>query len=288
MNILPLVLSFILLLSMMTLTFFRTANHTDYLAHKETSYMKVKRSLQNTLEKEAFRPYQPKRDKNTNPSPKPRTHYSSSRLKDPPSENGKLNISSLFTSQKEPNLPLEKTLIKLILTLYQDKNFFTKEHYSQEEIAKALVKSIIEKGKKTKNLEALTDLYPEEPFFQELLYKMLKSTPPFGDYITLSGEERKPICFKNASIPVLKALFNEKILSSILQKEEENYFAHKKGSSILAVEELKEILGHSSLAGQMETILSLIQFDSPKNSKETFCQSDPKADITISYTIKTK
>jgi hypothetical protein len=290
MNILPAVLAFILLITMMSLTFFQSASHADYLAYKQTGYMKVKRDLQSALENEAYNPHRPKaisKDSKNGSRTKARNHYRSERLKPPLNENNKLNISPLFTVAKEPNLLLEKTLKKLILILYHEKKFFAKEGYTQEELAVNLVKSLIEKGRGKETLEALTDLYPKDPFLQNLFYKMLKSATPLSDYITLiEKKERKPVCFKYAPTDLLTALFNEKITEAILKKEEENYFAHEKGSPILQAHELKEILSRSSFAGQIETLIPLIEFGSPKNSKKTLRRSDVKTGITLSYTIK--
>jgi hypothetical protein len=280
MNALPITILFIMLLSMISLTFFQSVHHTDYLAHKHKSYMQVRRDLYSKLEREAFKPHMPSnKPGEQKQNPTPRTHYTSSRMSEDIKESSKLNISPLFLVGKEPNLPLQKTFTHLLTILYGKKAFFPQEGIE------LLVKSLIAQGKK-KGPKEFTDLYPEDPALKEIFYKMLKSQTPLGDYVTLSEkEDRKPVYFISASIPLLKALFGEKITQEILAKEEENYFAQTTGSPILKEPELKELLSRSVLTNDP---LSLIQFHNPTKEKTTLRQENKKANIALSYTLQEK
>lgn len=283
MNILPLVLSFIMILGMISMSLFQGAHHTDYLAYQQIKYQKVQRALQNKLEKKALSAHLPPEKPNKGEAKK-RTHYISPRLNKEAKESSKLHIASLFTQKKEPNLPLEKILSRLILILYGEKAFFFHPKYSKEELSTIIVKKIIQKGKQEEAPTHFSDLYPEDSEIKNIFYKMLKSKTAFGDYVSLEPSvQRKPICINAASIPLLQAAFGQKITTEILQKEEEKYFSEDSGSSILKADDFKEILTKTSSS---ESLDLLVQYHSPRKEKTTIRQIDPQSDLVLSLSIK--
>jgi len=241
--------------------------------------MQAKRALMNKLEQERLKPHLKNSSKDPSGEKKERTVYVSSRANGEILESSKLNITSLFDHQKEPDLKLKNLLENFLVTLYKDKGFF------DEEEVQLLVDSLIEKGKSEKP-KALTDLYPKDDHLKEVYYKMLKSNISLEDYITISQKsERKPVCFKNASIPLLQALFGKDLTDSILELEETNYFTKDDEQAILKEPELKDLLNHAHFD---ENVFDLLQFKYPAKEKKTIKEENKKARIFLNYKINNK
>lgn len=171
-------------------------------------------------------------------------------------ENSKLNIASLF---KKKDALLEKTLLDLIESLYQDTPLLRGGKGANSQSA-LIVKELVKAGKEMRFEDlTLNRIRLEDPDLQDIWHKMLKGTrsynldkkegiPRLSDYVIICKDlSRLPICSKKASIPVLNAFFGTEFTQSILHAEQEKFYAEPDKKSPLTEEEIKELIKKAGL-----------------------------------------
>lgn len=297
MNIIPFVLSFLVVLSMISMSFFRSAAHSHLLAHEFQRHMVVKRNLLNDLDQAAYKKrLPPQKGQKQSKTETKKKEYISPRKESDLSENAKFNLLTLVNKPKGEDRFLKSGFKRFIVETYSEKAFFAGTHSSPGEIADQLIDHMIKKAQSL--LEAdedieLTDLFPSREPLKSIYYHMLRGTgkydiqkgsgsPPLGDYVFLSKEEkRKALCLKKAALPLLRAFFSPSFVETLLQKEKEKYYSNAKGSSILTEDEFRNLLAMTKFAGNSTSILNDMQFYYSKAQKETHRRTDPSSGITV-------
>ena len=223
--------------------------------------------------------------KNLNPSQKPKSvDYLSKRDCFPPYENSKFYLAPLIKHEGELNLhPLYEYLAKFLRLLYQEK-LFAKKPGTEYRLIDAMVK----KARKQET-EVLADLYPEDPVFKQIFYKMLKGTnhytrkegiPPLGDFISLSKSEHA--AFLSFASPVLlEAFFGEEVALAVLAQEKKKW--EEEGKYIFfSKEDLQALLTKNpARASQFTTLESYFNHAKQPAPRNQIAGKDGKTKIRV-------
>ncbi len=290
MNILPLILTFIMVFTLSASLFMDEKRSTFAEGKNYISYMQTERRLKNRLEAKLFskeaapskKEPQEKEEKPKNLNP---IDYKSRRVGAHLSAMAKINIAPLFDtpSLKEYSLIYE-TAAKLIKNLYSTQTFY------KEKLEYQLLDILIAAGKEKKEAHSINELFLEVKELQPIFYKILKGTlhyntqtkegcPPLEDFILIDSQTKaKPIAFCFASIPLLEALFGSEITNEILAKEEGKWAKDHKHHTVTK-EELSTLL--QSLKQSPSELLELLNFSRKASPKKELTHTDPKTKICI-------
>lgn len=252
MNILPLVIFSLLILSFAASSFFRERQSTYWEERCYSGYMNAERKLRNQVSSALYAKIRKKEEpqaansKAAPPAPEQEGigSYVNRRERGHLTELSKLNITPLFLQNSSD---LREIAARMIRELYKDAPFFADAKIAKLEYV--LIDTLIETGRANKSSTHFKDLFPEDPVLRRIYYKMAKGThgsyPPLGEFLALDrNAERRPVNFSFASIPLLKALFGEAATKNILDEEHQKWL--KDGDQHrLAEEELTEILNTS-------------------------------------------
>ena len=155
-------------------------------------------------------------------------------------DSSKFNLWPLvFEPDSVASKILYKKAIKLIEILYGETDFYKTSAHPK--LATALVDAFL--GQKQGDF---IKLFPNDPELSKAFYKMLKGTntgyPRLGEYFKIEECKGKaPICFADASLPVLKSILGEKVTSAILEQEKKKWEVKPK-ERVLTKEELIKLV----------------------------------------------
>jgi hypothetical protein len=302
MNILPVVLSLIMILGMASYLFVQGRVATIWEERSFEGYIKAERKLRNEWEKMAFKEAPKKtKDKNSNQTKKedretsePSTEavYQSPREKKIPSDLSKLNIGPLL---KKPSPVfsnrLHEVAAKLIRELYAEQPCFKLSPIKHPEYF--LLDGIVEKGKQDDQLDTLVELFPSLSTIKTLFYTLLKGTntydlnapkgiPPLGDFFFVDRTvDVKPIYFPFASKPLLKALVGEKNTLAIFKKEKEKCEENHKHQPLTKSEFEEILLANSQERIDMLDLEDLINFSKSGYSSKLLTGEDTTTGICL-------
>lgn len=289
MNILPLVLSAILVLAIGSTALLREGMSTHLQEHCYNGFMKAERRARSQMVKRNYDKIK-KKENGVKKKPDEKKKMSDGTFisrKDRAyiTELSSLNISSLFTS-KSPIL--YEISAKLIRTLYCEAAFYKEANISKLEYL--ILDSMIAKAKANRKAIHLWELSPDEEHLQPIFYKMLKGThfsyPPLGDYITFDrNKERKAINFSFASVPLLTVLFGNDGAEAILDEEyklwEKDHRNHRLSRNLLS-KVLQEVPRKPFELAKIETYLD---FTTKSPVRKTLIGKDDKTQITVKKEI---
>lgn len=230
MNILPFVISLLLIIAITSNTLLKKKVSEDIVSHSISGYMKASRKAMNYSQEIAFDAIPEKQvDK------KPQEKHEKSNKKEVTNlryiniENAKVNIYPLVVNNKDTQIELYNLAAALIHTLYADQSFYTK-HF-EKTLINNILSSFETQLKKDKDIQ-ISNLVLQDPLLQKNYYKILKGTkffdhdkkigtPSLLDYIKYENINSK-IPIKDASYELLTTVFNEKIAKEIfiLQTQE--------------------------------------------------------------------
>jgi len=228
MNILPIVITIVLILGMFSLSQFQRnsslkQDRSTYIAYfrglretrnklEETAYLSERKSLM----KEKVKPT-PKKSKNENKERKAPLFFRDKKLG---WSEGRLNLSSLLEENK-----ISETLLTLaadyLTELYGHAEFFPSDPIP-------LLNLLISKLKKGTELVPLQEL----ELNNEALYKMLRGThtydlkkqvgyPPFNHFFTFEKRKGPPINFKYANEILLQVVLGKETTHALIKMEKE-------------------------------------------------------------------
>ncbi len=235
MNVLPLVLSFLFIFSIMVSSLLKS--HQDAFSSELSflSYHRTQRSVTNrviTREHASKRRNAAKKQTQAKKNANKATHkvYQSRRMFIPAYDTAKLNLTPLLSISSDPHLdPLYEIAASLLKTLYEQPLFKNKSR-TEYQLLDAMIKAAHESKKEN---PVITDLFPKDPELRTLFYKMVKGTnafditskqgiPPFGEFFRC-GDTLTAIHFSFASPPLLEAIFGKKIADHILAEERKGW-----------------------------------------------------------------
>ncbi|NGX55929.1 MAG: hypothetical protein K1060chlam5_00163 [Candidatus Anoxychlamydiales bacterium] len=229
MNILPLIISLILIFSFFTNVLFVKNKNSTLISISYSGYMKAKRDAMNNYQKELYNLVDGKTKKNINVNNnRILSNSENNKTRIPSPLNAKINITSLFIDNNQDLYNLLKNLIK---NLYQDQNFYKKN------LEVYLLNNLIDEAKlflkdeKNSIIDlSLAKLKLKDENLQNIFYKILKGTkfydsknnigfPSILDYIEIRSHKNVNVPIIDASFEVLSIIFNEKIANDILEKQ---------------------------------------------------------------------
>lgn len=232
MNILPLIFTFLIIFSCISLTFFRDVKSFFLIETTLDGYSRTERTLNNQIVKKAYR-----KIKGESLAPKPssqrkikQTTYTSRRTFFPPLDNSKFNLTPLIKHEGDLHLhPLYEKLAEFLRLLYQ-KTLFDREPKS-ENIEYRLLEGILKKARKDPDATKMIELVPDDPTLANIYYKMQRGTnqysrtegvPPLSYFLSVQ-KETAAAWLSFASPVLLEALFGSKITEQILQEEQKKW-----------------------------------------------------------------
>lgn len=307
MNVLPLVFAFMLIFSFLTLGFIRERMFSCISEKSIHSFHKTSRAVLNSIAKKHYKRIKttgspaisPKTSLSSTPLIKSRGKYSSRRMTLPPSTYNKFNLSPLLQLQTDPKThPLYQVYVRFLRILYEECLF---KECQEPHLEYQLLIAMIKKYQNTKEVNALSDLYPENPELKHIFYKMLKGTnqydvkemrgiPPFEDFFYLTNKETSStgnppvIFFSSASPLLLEALVEEKNTLKILEEEQKKW--ESSGSHAgLSQNELTSLLSHDRKSSALVIELGSYLNFSPVKMKRNYISG---IDKTSGLIIKKK
>lgn len=288
MNILFLVISFIFIFLFFSSTLLKQTIFFSSEQKSVCSYIDGKRKLANKLERYKYKTYDEKLVQN-----KPETStkkkdpmkdedkYISHRLMENLPSQGRWNLSPFLFSQKQ--IPLLKEALQVFLeSLYGHASFWREAKQNRPDFIESLLDAFSLKSLQKDEIEKVSDLFPEDPFLQQLFYKMLKGSypydlkskkgyPPIEDFFHIDKESSYTLCLPYASYQALTAFVGEASSEKILEIEKEKW-KKKGGYYSITKQELFSCTDVSSLSQQEMEIL--FQFAYKKNRLEKILQKE--------------
>lgn len=232
MNILPLVFTFLIILSCIAFTFLREVKSIFLVETSLEGFNRTERVVNNTIVKKAYRKIKGETTSKNNSQNKNNGTgaYVSQRSAFPPREESKFNLGVLIQHQGEPTLhPLYEPLAEFLRQLYKTRLFDRQPH--PEKIEYRLIGVLLKKAHDHSAAKTLVELCPDDPDLAKLFYKMLKGTnqysrdqgiPPLGDFICIA-QDKTAASLSFASPRLLEALFSPKIAGLILEEEQKKW-----------------------------------------------------------------
>ncbi len=238
MNILILTFSFLAILALSTASFWHIATSVRQETAAFCGFLSANREAENALQRKLYKKLPSPASAEAPPSQTMRTgktssKYSSHRVQAHPHQYARLELSALW--KEDSHLFVEKAFKRLLHELYGHTNWFAEAEAKGE--VDYLVDMMARFGKEEKEPFALHELFASLPQQQaELFYKMLKGThtysleknktgyPPLLEFVSFSFGSVKQTCrFSFASLPLLRALFDEETVRDILALEKKKW-----------------------------------------------------------------
>jgi hypothetical protein len=293
MNILPLILVALLIFSCLCTSFMKEIKGQFVIESSLEGFRKTERVVRNRFAKRSYARIKTEQTKSHSSLPKAASPFYSRRTPLPPAENSKLNLTPLLSCKTEPKRhPLYEIAASLIKELYQVPLFSRQK--APEGIEYTLLDAWIKQARNVKELESFSALYPEAADLKKLHYKVLKGTnqydpathvgiPPLSDFFSLEKEKSPAIHFTFASLPLLKALFQEDLAIEILKEEKKKW--EKTGTiSSLTKEELNALFINDTKCNTLLTSLEpYINYTSQITSRKAITGKDPRTGITVRH-----
>jgi hypothetical protein len=241
MNFLPFVFTFLLLLTMITSFLFSsvlgTARANKMILSEHIAYIKLI-AMQN---KSLFKPKKTitsKEHKENTPQP-PKADDPEPRSINEGLEKSKLNLFAMIHGNNPQMQQVsEKIALRLLEILYGSCSFYNKAE------AKNIVHQMI-----VQKIESFEEL---ELASEQMYYKMLKGTntgyPALGEVFRICKEEPKPIYFRYATKPLLRAAVGETLANKVFDAEIKQWMQNK-SKKVMLKKNFIELLKseHSSL-----------------------------------------
>lgn len=256
MNLLPFVISFLLILALGSAAFFGSLRGT--LLEKKTILAKHRGVLLLISEEakkkfKATKPATPQLfDEGKKKKEKKKGKFPDHRKSQQHFTDGKFNLWPLVASEgnSDSKLLYEKA-VNLIEILYQKTDFY--KAVQDPDLARKIVNGMCGKGATT-----FHELFPDDPTIGKIYYKMVQGTntgyPSLEDYFKIDPGNKK-IQFRYATAEVLEAILGEDLMHQVLQKEHSKW-ATDDLPYILKKDELKKLVESSNLfdVNQLEVV----------------------------------
>lgn len=294
MNFLPLVITFLLIFSALSISFYSNSQSDKTEGDAYIGSIRANRQLQNLLEEKRF---EEKSLIDTSLAEEeeeqglPIVYFRDERLGAP---KGRVNLHGLIKKNKQSEV-LYKLMSRYIRDVYGHMYLINEEKTPDFEVKvlKGIIKWQKAHHKKENVFSPLEAVEFEEPEIQEIYSKMLTGTntysvrnkkgyPPFTTLFSFEEGNEKPLNFHFANVALLHTLFDEKIAMTIEEQEldfQSNNPRKKKDFAL--TENALRALFRSNYQQIPESLLNLIDFSSyPKKPELLLFQTDEKSQIT--------
>ena len=315
MNIIPIVLSFILVLAYSSLTLIKERRATHIEQKSYSGHMAALREARNEQELDHLRGWttslapektkKEKQEKQESPqkiaapttkearSQKETEKYEKKRELRRSCSFSHLNLSPLIES---PSPLIEKAAAELITSLYGSASFFKEEIKNHPKLSEEIFAFILKTAKEKEETFTLVSPLEEKSPLQKTLYKMLKGTnaydiqtkkgyPPLEDYFTFNRDDKTASYIHFATTPLLDILFGKEITTAIITQEKEKWLA-RDGYPYITEDELEALLMKKrSQDNILAAIKPLICFKNTAPKKTTLPIVDPKTHIRLNQPL---
>lgn len=284
MNILPLVISMLLVFACLSITFIRDVKSTEMIAIFLKGYHHTDKAVRNALVKRSF-------NKIKIPSAKSEVKKPSSPRLIPPQEAEPmppLETSKFYLRTLSLNLstlhehPLYEPLAAFLRLLYQERLF--SKYEAPPGVEYLLIDAIISKTLQLPAAHQLSQLYLDDPLLKTLYYKMVKGTnqystttgiPPLSHFISLE-KSSKAIHINYASKRLIEVLFGEEVYQKIISFKREKNTAH------LMAQDLQTLLSNDSKQSSLlTTIEPFLSYSKQRSTIKTLVRRDKHTKIGI-------
>ncbi|HEY5259916.1 MAG TPA: hypothetical protein VIJ46_04640 [Rhabdochlamydiaceae bacterium] len=292
MNLLPFVCAMLVIFGLLSTSLFRERLTLSNLKSSCQGILRAERTSRNYLEAKEYKKHpkekstgQKKEKPELKPNPPPpkaqKTDVLTYRDAQIFTTNTKLDLSPLFS--KETPL-LYETAVRYIRFLYSNASFY------KEGLENQILDQIVAQGAAAKERTSFADLFPKDPAFAVIFYKMLKGTgsydldsgkgyPPLENYFQLAEGSGKPINIHFAPTRLIRSLFGEQIASGIFKEESAS-------GSRISQTKLEDLLMKNNLNAQ--TFDPLLNYSSVKTVSQVVTISDEESGISVQTWEKTK
>jgi hypothetical protein len=288
MNILPLIISLLLILGISSMTLLSQRISTEWESISYTGYMRAERNTRNAMARKQYKKLKtsPGESKKSGASDSDHSKYVNRREKHPLPELSKLNLAPLIPDSRSVARSLHyETAARLLSSLYQDQLFSQYKFSSGLEyrLLDHLISAIRSQPKET----AFTAFFPDDSLLKEIYYKMLKGTnsqyPPLEEYFSIEPEEKKAIRFHFASKNLLDATFGAKITEEILAIEKQKWEDDPKGRQYsLKQGELEALIAkHSSPSINLPAFQELTSYAKKQTAARTLVSADEISGVQV-------
>lgn len=287
MNTLPLVFTFLMIFSMIALTFVREAKSSRITEKAIASHDDLSRKIHNHLVSKTYK-NDGKRGYGGAGSSKKKQIFASRRVQFPPAENSKFNLCPLTQQEGELKFhPLYELSASLLKDYYGEKIF--KHCPRPEKMEHRMLEAIIARAKVNPDAQNLADLAPEDSILANAYYQMLKGTnqydmqsgvPPFGDLFVFT-KDKFAFSFASASPGILKGVFGPEIAKQIM--DDEKKICLEKGKNIpFSKENLSAVLASKPiLFAKYSPIEPFIDFAVKRHTRNEIGGKDDKIGLSL-------
>lgn len=285
MNILPLILSFLIIFSCLMTPFLKRARTFVITETSFEAFSATHQHLINGTEKRAFekqtkeKPVRGKKNKGRKGSP---------RFFNPRPEKGKFNLELLLTTPNPKESPFYPVAVNLLNQLYGHLPSFEAEPLLKEMLGTL---TTLKNDPSCEQAPCLNDLFPKNSKLKKTYYQLLRGTntfipnqqgiPPLGEFMTCVRTDSKPLLnFVFASPELLAALFNKAIAEKIIELEKVEDEDGRILCASLSKQQLKELL-----SGKANTALarfeSSLDFSKKIPRKEAIVRKDKRTSLIM-------
>ena len=293
-------MNFLIMFMFLTASVLKNAQFSTVQNASTCSYLSSKLKLQNKWERYKYQTYQRKLKKPASQKKEKKVSkqvetFLSHRKKENASSLGKWNLAPFLSADPYNSFFLGELTANLITELYSHAPFWKKAEKDIPELARALVSEFSDKKGE---IQTLSDLFPRDEALQKVFYKMLQGSgsynletgegyPPFEEFFTFSAKDKTLTSFPHASPFILKALFQDKVVETILSLEknkwEKDHHLHS-----LTKEELKSICLENPLrvgGKQFQEIEPLLRFSHKLAALEKITCKNDKTHVYLELPI---
>lgn len=288
MNILPLIFTFLVVLSLIALTFTKEIKSTRLIEKAANSYHRVERNMNNYEIKKSYKKFlkEPSGKIAAGTKKNGFRRYISRRQIFPPLENSKFNLFPLTQLEGEITLhPLYELAASVLRSFYGNNLFKDRE----KKIEYHLLDAILANLKNNPQEQNLAELCPDDPVLAALYYQMLKGTNQYSDEagisplkdVLTSSKDPRVLSISFASYGILKALFDEGIARKILSEEKKkSEESHR--YCMIPKEDLQMLLKNNpSLLAKFAELQPYIDFSLKIRAKKEIGAKDTKTGLSL-------
>jgi hypothetical protein len=290
-NILPLVFTFLIILSCISFTFLREIKSVFLVERSLEGFHRAERVVNNKIAQKAYRDIRGEAFNKKEPNSKTdkKKDYISKRSSSPPLDSSKFNLGPLVHCEGELRLhPFYEPLAEFLRLLYKNCLFAKVPH--SEKIEYRLIEAMIKKARQFPDIDhPIEQLYPDDPALAKVFYKMLKGTnrydrnqgiPPLENFILLN-KEKTCVSLSFASSILLEALFSDEIATQILQEEKQKYEETNKYYYFSKEDLQATLMKNPSRASSFSSLESYLNYSKQSPPRTMIAGRDSKTGIGI-------
>lgn len=291
MQLIPMILTVFLILSLMLATMQKISVQHTCITHRVMDHLAIESKLSEVAANQFFEKNQ-KQNQTTNTQKKTNSTkpFHSRRLEKGYLLNARLVIKDLLQNE---NKGLESVALAFLKELYENEKSIDPPTLLEEILHKG--RDLLKSQPKIENFNLYDLKNPSKQLLKALQgtrgysYELKNGYPPLCDYLEIYPKSnRQPVCAPFASLPLLIAVFGKKGAYEILDEEATRYLKEEK-SPYLNLEQMRELFQKKSLKVPLEifALISDKKMRLGKNHEIEMIVMDPKLQLEARGTLRT-